>query len=213
VYSLELKKSAADAIVYAATKVQYVWCDAISVTFLRYLDASISGQVFANMAKVYKFYTCIPSLNWVVDTEYCKRGWMWQEYIVGRMLICDAVDRDTLSQILEHRGEKNPHHDASAHTRRVFRRKKMTVGLISELLKSATTHFENCVITKEEDLPNACFGLLKSYGLFEDLPQNNLTLAEFANFKIINAPVSSLNPFRLFFRMLIRVTHEKRAVH
>ncbi len=206
VYTVGVKKSVQDAIRYALTKKKYVWCDAVSVTFLRWLDPNEGKAVFENMAMVYKFYTCVPSLNWVVDPTYCKRGWMWQEYICGAMLVCDPVDEGTLAQVLEERREQVTRH------RTVLPRRKMTTKLIGDLLQSAVKHYGRCEITKEEDLPNACFGLLKSYGLFMDLPTSEAPLERFANSKVTATFESTLHPLRILMRVLIRVLRERRGI-
>ncbi len=206
VYTITIKQSAANAIQYASTKREYVWCDAISVSFLRLLDPSRGNQVFINMAKVYKFYTCIPSLNWVIDHEYCRRGWMWQEYICGELLLCDRVDQDTLAEVLRQRQEKDPSPSL------ILQRKKMTVKLIADLLTSCVRHYIDCEITREDDLPNACFGLLKSYGLFVDLPHNLCSLDRFANKSIAATSEFSLHPIRLSMRVLIKVLKERRGI-
>jgi hypothetical protein len=175
IYVIELKQSAIDAIEYALTRLDYVWCDAISVSFLRQLDKKMGDEAFNKMAQVYKFYTCVPSFNWTEDPGYCIRGWMWQEYICGKLLVHDRKDTATLQKILHSRGEQDPG------TKKVLKRKKMTTHLIAHLLDSAIKHYEVCEITEPDDLPNACFGLLRSLGLFRQLPSNGSSLADYAD--------------------------------
>jgi hypothetical protein len=205
VYLCDLDASAVQAIKYAMQKKKYVWCDAVSVSFLRRLDPSRGEEVFNNMAMVYKFYTCIPSFNWVVDEQYCDRGWMLQEYICGELLMHDKQDIATLEKVLKRR--KQTHLSSS----KVLGRKQMTVKLISELLDSAMEHYKTCKITRDCDLPNACFGLLKSYGLFEKLPEKDKCLQEFANTKLPKAEFS-VHPLRLLMRGLIKMFHEKKGI-
>jgi hypothetical protein len=254
IYCVQVKKTAVEAIKFATSQMDYVWCDSISITFLRKLDALVldlwdqyiicpkereeqrnGNRAFNAMGKVYKFYTCIPSLNWVEDSLYRERGWMWQEYICGEMLICisDKLDMDTLEEILEERDEthvlelleKNRElleesnksctscaPCTRAVTKIMLKRKRMTVQSIADLLKSAVRHFRKCIITKEEDLPNACFSLLKSYGLFEELPQQDQALEQFANTGSNTRFDFSLHPLRVIIRLLIKSTHEKDGI-
>ncbi len=208
VYTWRIQRSAADALEYAAKCRPYVWCDAISVTFLRLLDPKMAKDVFDNMAKIYKFYTCVPSLNWVVDDMYTTRGWMWQEFICGELLVRDRIDKATLGKILEMRGDK----DKDSGTDVILKRKTMTVHLISSLLTSAVEHYNTCAISKDDDLPNACFGLLTSYGLFKELPQNQSALVESANMSKSQWGEWSLHPLRLLMRAIIRLRNEKRGI-
>jgi hypothetical protein len=135
----------------------------------------MGDEAFNKMAQVYKFYTCVPSFNWTEDPGYCIRGWMWQEYICGKLLVHDRKDTATLQKILHSRGEQDPG------TKKVLKRKKMTTHLIAHLLDSAIKHYEVCEITEPDDLPNACFGLLRSLGLFRQLPSNGSSLADYAD--------------------------------
>ena len=85
----------------------------------------------------------------------------------------------------------------------------MTVALICHLLKCAIEHYETCEISKLDDLPNACFGLLKSYGLFASLPTSDHPLGLFARKSIEETGEKSLHTARIIMRALIKFLHEK----
>ncbi len=211
IYHINMRKSAANAIEYAVKYAEeenkYVWCDAISISFLRLLDPENGKQVLDKMAIVYKFYACLPSLNWVKDDKYCRRAWMWQEYICGELLVLERKDADTLDEILKAREE------SMSDSCTVLKRKKMTTELISHLLKSAVKHYQNCEVCREIDLPNACFGLLTTYGLFTQIPENKRALKDFKNTSVSKGDLC-LHPLRLLMRGLIKLVllHDKRGI-
>jgi hypothetical protein len=217
IYCMREKETAAKAIEYATGKMEFVWCDTVSVSFLRKLDKVLGKQAFDKMGEVYKFYTCVPSLNWMEDPLYRTRAWMLQEYICGELLVCDSekLDKGTLLEILEDREEKIQGQQflkkLEESKQLVLQRKPMSEKFIGYLLDKACRHFEHCGVTREEDLPNACFGLLQSYGLFDKLPEKDEPLSKFANYGPW-ATELSLHPFRLIMRLLVRLSHEKNGV-
>jgi hypothetical protein len=210
-YILQVNKTAVMAMEYAFECKQWVWCDAISVTLLRGLDRLLgletAKQAFTMMGEVYRVYACIPSLNWHVDPLYCQRGWMLQEYICGELWIGGKPgqkDEDTLNQILKKRKQEKMKDE------KILKRKQMTTDLIGELLESAVQHYQTCKVSEPGDLSMACFGLLISYGLFDEPPEENQPLSKFAK-KSVKRAEFSLHPFRLLMRLCLGLLHQKRG--